>query len=143
MEFAAPTVLATAIVTLLAGLVHTYMGINVGRMRGKHAIAAPLMVGHPELERAIRVHYNTLEALPVFFAALWISAIYFHPASMLMLAWATPVLGLLWVVGRILYMQGYMQAADKRSSGFLISSVAQLLLIVLGLVGIVTAWMVV
>jgi glutathione S-transferase len=141
MLLVAPSVLLTGIVTLLACLLHMYMAINVGRMRGKHQIAAPAMTGHPELERAIRVHLNTLETLPVFFAALWLATLYFHPLAIPFSGWIAPVLGILWVIGRIVYMNGYMQAPEKRSAGFSIVALSQIVLIVLGLIGIVMAWM--
>jgi glutathione S-transferase len=140
MDLAAPVSLATAIVTLLAILLYTYMGINVGRMRTRHQISAPAMTGHPEVERAIRVHYNTLESLPAFFAALWLAAIYFNPGGMPVLAWLVPVLGLVWVIGRVLYLQGYMAAPEKRGTGFAVASLSQIVLILLGLIGIGMTW---
>jgi glutathione S-transferase len=140
MELAAP-VLASAAISLLAVLLYTYMGIAVGQMRGKHQIAAPAMVGHPELERAIRVHYNTLESLPAFLAALWIATLFFHSGSMPALGWLAPLLGVVWIVGRVIYMRGYMQAPDKRGTGFAISSLAVLVMILLGFIGIIMDWM--
>jgi glutathione S-transferase len=134
-------VLASAIISLLALLLYTYMGINVGRMRGKHQISAPAMTGHPELERAIRVHLNTLESLPALYVSLWIATLFFHPGGMPILAWLPPLLGLVWIVGRYLYLQGYMQAPDKRGTGFGIASIAQLLLILLGFIGVIIDWM--
>jgi glutathione S-transferase len=116
------------------------MGIQVGGMRGKHKIDAPAMTGHPEFERAARVQMNTLEALPVFLPGLWLATLYFSPAVP-SVAWLPAALGLLWVVGRYLYMTGYMTAADKRSTGFLISTLAQIVLLLLAVAGIVMAWM--
>ncbi len=49
-----------AIVTVLVLLFYVWTGVGVGIMRGKHKINAPAMVGHPELERAVRVQANTL-----------------------------------------------------------------------------------
>ena len=136
-----PIAILSAAVTLLAALLFMYMGINVGRMRGRHSVPAPAMAGHPEVERAIRVHYNTLEQLPVFLSALWISTLWFHPSSIPGLAWASPALGIVWIIGRALYLRGYMQAADKRELGFVITMLSQLLLVILGFIGIITAWM--
>ena len=34
------------------------------------------------------------------------------------------MLGLVWIVGRVLYMTGYSQAAQKRGPGFLVQSLA-------------------
>jgi uncharacterized membrane protein YecN with MAPEG domain len=65
----------TAIVTIVALLVYFYMSLQVGRVRGTSGIAAPAMTGDPLLERAVRVHINTLEGLPLFLGGLWLFAI--------------------------------------------------------------------
>ncbi|CAN7163081.1 MAPEG family protein [Phenylobacterium sp. LjRoot219] len=110
------------LVSLAAVLVLLGMGINVGRVRHKIGIMAPAMTGDPKLERAIRVHYNTLEWLPVFLVALWLFA----------LSWSDAVaagLGAVWIVGRLLYAQGYMVDASKRAPGFVIQALATLVLL--------------
>jgi glutathione S-transferase len=136
----APATLLTGIVTILATLLYMYMSINVGRMRSKHQISAPAMTGHPEVERAIRVHLNTLEALPVFFVMLWLATLYFHPLAIPFSGWFAPVIGLIWIVGRLVYLQGYMQAPEKREAGFAIAGLSLLALIILSLAGIILAW---
>jgi glutathione S-transferase len=130
-----PADLLSAVVTILAILLYFYMGIRVAQMRGKTGIQAPAMSGAPEFDRAFRVHYNTLEALPVFLPLLWLATIYFAP-----LPWLPAAFGLLWIIGRIFYMTGYMEAPEKRSMGFGISAVAQIALLVLALYGIVEAY---
>jgi glutathione S-transferase len=131
----------TAAVTILAIVFYFWTGINVGRMRGKHKIDAPAMTGEPEFERAVRVQANTLEWFVIFLPLLWLATIYFSPAmTMVYLAWLPPVLGLIWVIGRVLYMSGYMAAANKRSTGFLISGIAILGLLVCSIIGVVTAF---
>jgi glutathione S-transferase len=133
--------LATAIVTILAILFYFWAGFNVGRMRGKHGINAPAMTGNSEFECAVRVHMNTLEWMVIFLPLLWLAAIYFAPAmTMVWLAWLPPVFGVIWIVGRILYMNGYMTAPDKRSTGFLISALAVIGLLIMSIAGIVMAW---
>jgi glutathione S-transferase len=132
---ATPDALLSAIVTILALLFYFYAGINVGQMRGKHKIPAPLMSGHPEFDRAFRVHMNTLEQLVVFIPLLWIATRYFHMVPLLV-----PAVGLVWVIGRVLYMQGYMAAPEKRSTGFLVGIIATAALLIMSVIGIVTAW---
>jgi glutathione S-transferase len=113
----------TALVTILALLVYFFMGLQVARTRGKSGIEPPAMTGHPLLERANRVHVNTLEWLPLFLTGLWLFAIY----------WNEPVaagLGLVWIVGRLLYSTGYMADPVKRSTGFLIQSLATMILLI-------------
>jgi uncharacterized membrane protein YecN with MAPEG domain len=106
-----------AIVTLLALLLYLWMGTQVSRTRVKVGIRAPAMTGDPLLERTIRAHYNTLEWLPVFLASLWLFAIYWNSTI-------AAIVGLTWIVGRIVYFLGYTAEARKRSTGFLIQTLA-------------------
>ncbi len=54
---------------------------------------------------------NTLEWMPIFLPSLWLFAIYVSDP-------VAAALGVVWIVGRVLYMTGYSQAAEKRSVGF-------------------------
>ena len=116
-----------AIVTLLALLVYFWMGLQVGRARAKCGIAAPAMTGDPVLERTIRAHYNTLEWLPLFLVPLWLFAIYWNDL-------VAAGLGVVWIVGRILYFRCYVHDASKRELGFIVQVVATLALL-LGALG--------
>ena len=113
---------ATAIVTLLALLAYVWMGVRVGGARRTSGIAAPAMSGDPMLERYLRVQGNTLEWLPIFLGSLWLFAHYWGDL-------AAAVLGLVWIVGRILYAVGYSAAADKRELGFMVQMVATAVLL--------------
>ena len=115
-----------AIVTLLSLLTYFWMGIRVGAARGKSGIAAPAMTGDPVLERTIRAHYNTLEWLPLFLAPMWLFAIYWSPII-------AAGVGVVWIIGRVLYQRGYVADAGKRSTGFLIQAVAVAILLFGGL----------
>ena len=106
-----------AIVTLLALLVYVWMGLRTASARRASGIAAPAMTGDPILERTIRVHYNTLEWLPIFLVSMWLFALYWND---LVAAGA----GVVWIVGRVLYARGYVADPAKREMGFLIQSVA-------------------
>ncbi|MGA0602235.1 MAPEG family protein [Caulobacter sp. KR2-114] len=106
-----------AIVTLLTLLLYFYMGLAVGRARAKFGVAVPAISGHPDFERVFRVQANTLEWLPIYLPSLWLFA----------LAWNDRVaagLGLVWIVGRYLYMTGYSKAAESRELGFMIQALA-------------------
>ena len=133
-----PIAAATAIVTILAILVYFWTLMAVGGMRGKHKVNAPTMTGPLEFECAVRVQMNTLEQLPVFLPLLWLATLYFSPAmSIAYLSWLPPVLGVVWIIGRIIYKNGYMAAPEKRSNGFLIAGLALVGLLICALVGIV------
>ena len=112
----------TALVTLLALLAYFWMSIQVGRARGKCGINAPAMTGDPLLERAVRVHYNTLEWLPIFLPSLWLFAIYWNEL-------VAAGIGIVWIIGRLIYAAGYMADPAKRSAGFLIQLLASAVLL--------------
>jgi glutathione S-transferase len=111
----------TALVTCLAVLAYALTGFRVGQARATFGIKAPAITGNPDFERIFRVQMNTLEWMPIFLPALWLFAIYIGDG------WAAG-LGLVWIAGRILYMTGYSEAANKRELGFMIQGVAALLL---------------
>ena len=128
-----------ALVTILAIILYMVMAGRVGSMRSKHNVQAPAITGHPEFERAYRVQMNTLESMPVFLPGLWLATAYF-PERVAVVWWLPALCGVLWIVGRYMYMQGYMADASKRSNGFLLSAIAQIVLLILALVGIVMSW---
>lgn len=100
-----------AIVVLLALIEYVVLGMLVGRARGKYGVKAPAVTGHEMFERYFRVHQNTLELLVVFVPAMWLFASYVSPG------WAA-ALGLVYVVGRIAYVVGYVADPAKREIGF-------------------------
>ena len=100
-----------AVVILLALIEYVAFGMLVGRARGKYGVHAPAVAGHEVFERYFRVHQNTLEMLVVFVPAMWLFGTYVDPT------WAA-VLGLVYVVGRILYLRGYVADPAKREIGF-------------------------
>ena len=103
----------TALVTLAALLVYFWMSLQVGQARGKTGISPPAMTGDPRLERAVRVHSNTLEWLPIFLVSLWLFAAYWNDV-------VAAGMGIVWIIGRVFYSIGYMAEPGKRSAGFLI-----------------------
>ena len=107
----------TALVTCLALLFYFYTSVRVAKARATYKIKAPAISGNPDFERVFRVQMNTLEWLPIFLPALWLFAIY---VSDLYAALA----GVIWIVGRILYMTGYERAAEKRELGYFIQTSA-------------------
>jgi glutathione S-transferase len=131
-----PATILSAAVTILAVIFMIYCMFNVGRMRGKHGVKAPATTGPVEFESAVRVQENTVEQALMFLPLLWVATIYFRT-----LGWLPPLFGLIWVIGRVVYLQGYMSAPDKRSTGFMITSLATLGLLVLSVIGVVQAWL--
>lgn len=107
----------TALVTLLALLVYFGMGLQVGRARGRSGINPPAMTGDPLLERAVRVQSNTLEWLPIFLVSLWLFAIYCNEL-------VAAGVGIVWIIGRLVYSVGYMADPARRGTGFLVQLLA-------------------
>ena len=124
-----------AIVTLLALLLYFYMGLRVGQGRTKYGVVAPAVTGNPDFERAYRIQMNTLEWLPMFLVSLWLFAA----------SWSSDLIaaaiGLVWILGRILYLTGYSRAAAARGPGFGIQALATAVLL-FGALGRIV-WMVV
>jgi uncharacterized MAPEG superfamily protein len=130
------TVYLSEVVTLLAIVLYYFvMGARVGMLRAKHGVKAPATTGHPEFERAFRIHCNTGEQLVAFFPALWLATILFHGPY-----WLTPAFGGLFLAGRVLYMRLYAANPDNRTPGAFATMVGILGLLVLTIVGLVQNW---
>lgn len=114
----------TSLVTVAAIILFFFMGLRVARARGTFNIPAPATSGDPIFERHFRVQMNTLEWLPMFLPALWMAAM-----------WQSDLVaagfGLVWIIGRIIYMQAYVSDPKTRSLGFVVQMVATLVLILL------------
>jgi glutathione S-transferase len=107
----------TALVTCLAILMYFLFCFQVAKARATFGVKAPAISGNPDFERVFRVQMNTLEWLPIFLPALWLFAIYVGDAI-------AAGLGVVWIAGRIVYMTGYAEAANKRGRGFAIQAFA-------------------
>ena len=68
--------------------------------------------------------------MPIFLPLLWLFAFYVND-------WGAALLGLVWIVGRVLYIRGYSAAADKRGNGFSVQALACVVLFIGSLAGIV------
>ena len=122
-----------AIDTLLAVLITFLASGRVSQMRMKHGIHGPATVGHPDFERAFRAHLNTVENMILYIPLLWMAA-FFYGGQLPF--WV----GLVWIVGRGLYIIGYAtNDTRKRGPGALLSYISRAglaVLAVLGLLGI-------
>ena len=120
---------ALEIVTLLALLEYSILGLMVGRARQTYGVEAPATTGNPDFERYNRVHVNTLEALIVFLPAVWIFSLSVHYHTGV-------VLGLLFVIARIVYARGYLSAASKRATGAMATGIINVILVVGSLIAL-------
>ncbi len=118
-------------IVILLGLVfYTVLSFLVGRARAAHGVKAPAITGPEEFERTFRAHQNTLESLIVFVPAVWIFGMVVDPL------WAA-IVGVVYLIGRVLYAVGYIRAAQKRGPGMMIGFIATVVLVLGGLVGLI------
>jgi uncharacterized MAPEG superfamily protein len=120
------------IVIALALIQFFVFGGLVGRARVKYQIEAPAITGHPVFERYYRVHYNTMELLLSFVPGMLLFGTYISPT-------VAAGLGLLFIVGRIVYLRGYVAEPKKRGAGFGISVLPTMILLLGGLIGAIVA----
>lgn len=116
-----------AVVTALVLIEYLWIAARVGMARGKYGVAAPATTGNEIFERHYRVQQNTVEQLVIFLPALWIFATYASPAI-------GAGLGLLFLIGRAVYAVTYVADPGSRSAGFLMTFVANVILL-LGALG--------
>jgi glutathione S-transferase len=122
----------TALVTLLALILYFWLGFRVAQARAKFGVKAPATTGHPDFERTFRIQMNTLEWMPIFLPAIWLAAIYVSDIG-------AALIGVVWIAGRVLYMRGYTEAAEKRETGFFVQAIAGGLLWLAALIGVVAS----
>jgi uncharacterized MAPEG superfamily protein len=125
----------TAIVTVLALIVFMVTAFRVGGARARHGVEAPATTGNEIFERHFRVQMNTLEQLVLLLPGLWIWTAYWGEL------WAA-VLGVVWIVGRIIYMNSYVADPKKRSAGFGLTFLPSIVLLIGALAGAIHAMVV-
>lgn len=129
----APGMHWVALVTVLALIEYSVLGVMVGQARGKYKIEAPATTGNPDFERRFRVHQNTLESLVVFLPAMWLFGLTLSPV-------VAAVLGLVFLAARVVYVRGYLDDPKKRGPGAGLTAISNILLILGSLVGILIHW---
>ena len=102
------------IVAMLAVLQYLVFSALVGKARGTYGIKAPAITGSEGFERIYRVHMNTLELLVALLPALYVAARYW-PAQYV------AALGVVYLIGRIIYWRAYVSAPLSRGLGFVLS----------------------
>lgn len=118
------------IVALLALLEYLAFTVLAGRARAKGHVMAPSTSGDEAFNRAFRVQQNTLEQIVIFLPALLLASIY----------WPQTVvagIGVVWLVGRLLYRQQYVKNPASRAPGFILTLLPTVVLLLMALWG---AW---
>lgn len=116
-----------AIVIALAVIEFFVFGGLVGRARSTYDIPAPAITGNPVFERYYRVHQNTLEQLMIFIPAILIYGFYGNPTY-------AAGLGVFFLIGRIIYLRGYVADPAKRGLGMMIGFLPTMFMLIAGLI---------
>jgi len=111
-----------SIVVMLALLQFVYFSVEVGRARGRFNVQVPATSGNEGFERYFRAQQNTAEQLLVFLPAVYACGFYASEAL-------ATVLGLLFVLGRMLYFRGYTDPEKNRAPGFVLGLLANVVMI--------------
>lgn len=111
-----------SIVVMLALLQYIYFGVEVGRARGRFSVPAPATTGNEVFERYFRSQQNTAEQLLVFLPAVYACAFYASEAL-------ATLMGLFFVLGRMLYFRGYTDPEKNRAPGFALGLAANVVMI--------------
>jgi glutathione S-transferase len=123
----------TAFATLLDMVLYFLVTFKVGFGRKKYKVHAPGIDGPPEFQRIFRVQMNTLEQLMLHLPLLWIAAYAMDDVF-------AALLGLIWVFGRALYALRYYQKPTRRSKGFMIAMLANILLFIGAIMGTIASF---
>jgi glutathione S-transferase len=112
-----------ALVTGLALLEYMVLTMRVGLNRERYGIAAPATSGNDIWERHFRVQQNSVEQLVIFLPALWVFGEFVS-------APIGAAIGVAFIIGRAIYAIGYVAEPGKRTAGFLIGFLCNVVLVV-------------
>lgn len=119
-----------ALIILIALAQYVYFTLRVGAARAACGVEAPRTSGDERWERLYRVQMNTLEQLIVFVPAMMLFASYTSERW----AWLP---GVVFILGRQLYAWEYARDPKSRGPGMGITLLANAVLLVGALVGVV------
>ena len=125
---------AAAIVTILIVLQTFWFALQVGKARQKYGVSAPACSGDPGFERAYRVHQNSIEQIVLVLPALWVFAWFLN-------AEIAAGLGVVYLIGRQVYSNAYVNDPKSRGTGFVIGVLALAALALGGIAGAVMSLM--
>jgi glutathione S-transferase len=104
----------------------------VGKARGTYKVAAPATTGNEMFERYFRVQMNTLELLVIFVPSVLIFGQYFS-------AYVAVALGVIYLVGRLIYFTSYVKDPKSRSTGYGLSALPVMILLAGSIFGAIRA----
>ena len=115
-------------IVVLALFQYLMFAFQTAMARKRYDIRAPAVSGHPVFERHFRVQQNTIEQLVVFIPAIvafaWTANGLGWPGQEI-----AAFLGVIWLVGRVLYARAYVRDPRTRQMGMLLTLVPGALLL--------------
>ena len=120
----------SALATLIALGVYFWTIMLVGKARTRYGVAAPACTGSEEFERRFRVQMNTLEQFVLMLPALWLCAIWVGELY-------AGIGGLVWSIGRVIYVVTYLRDPKSRSFGMSLTLVPTAIMWVADLIVVV------
>ncbi|MFT5426018.1 MAG: glutathione S-transferase [Gammaproteobacteria bacterium] len=123
--------LATLVIMVALAQYLFFVG-KTGQLRGKHGVKAPACTGNENFERMFRIQQNTMEQLVVFIPALLAFSHFVSPV------WG-PCIGLIFIIGRFVYFQGYLNDPAKRGPGMMMTFITNAVLVLGASVGAILA----
>lgn len=121
--------LLVMLIVVLAVIEVMVLGFLVARGRDRYGVPAPATSGHPDWERLNRAHQNSLEQL-VLFIPLFL-AYCFNTGLQTGI-----VLGLVYLLARIVYAVGYVRSSERRAAGAFLTFAVQVWLAVGAVIGL-------
>jgi len=118
------------LVVLLALLEYMIITMLTGRARGMYKIQAPATTGNEIFERYYRVQMNTIEQLVIFLPSIYMFGAYVHEK-------AAALIGLVFIIGRIFYLRGYVKEPAKRALGFGLTMLSNVVLLLGSIIGLI------
>lgn len=116
------------LVAALAVLQFIVFSFLVGRARMEHKVNAPAVQGNEQFDRVFRVQMNTMEQLICFLPSLLLANVYWSDTFV-------ALVGVVYLVGRLVYRQSYIADPSKRTVGFLLTLVPTLVLLIAAMIG--------
>jgi uncharacterized MAPEG superfamily protein len=99
-----------------------FFGFAVGKARGTYKVSAPATTGNEMFERYYRVQMNTLELLIILVPSIVIFAQYAG-------AYVAAALGVIYLIGRMIYFVSYVKDPKSRSLGYGLSALPVMVLL--------------
>ena len=115
-------------IVCLAVLQFIVFSFLVGRARVEHSVSAPAIQGNEQFDRVFRVQMNTMEQLICFLPALLLANVYWSDIFV-------ALVGVVYLVGRMIYRQTYIADPAKRTVGFLLTIGPTFILLIMALIG--------